>query len=68
MLHVTILLVEILIGLVPAWIAKSKGRDFTARWIYGATLFIVALPHALLIKPNTQRIEQDQPHSDNSRK
>ena len=38
------------IGVIPASIAASKGRSFFAWWCYGALLFIVALPHSLLIK------------------
>lgn len=38
-----------LLGLIPATIARSKGHKFFAWWVYGAVLFIVALPHALLI-------------------
>ena len=46
------LAVAVLIGLLPAVIARSKGRSFVAWWLYmGAALFIVALPHALLFKP-----------------
>lgn len=40
-----------LLGLIPAFIARDKGRDFGTWWIYGALLFVVALPHALLTKP-----------------
>lgn len=40
-----------LIGLIPASIAHSKGRSFFGWWVYGALLFIIALPHALLAKP-----------------
>ena len=54
------LLIAILIGLLPAMIAKNKGRSFTAWWIYGALLFIVALPHALLIKQDAKAIEAQQ--------
>ncbi len=43
-------LLAILLGLIPAAIAQSKGRSFVAWWLYGALLFIVALPHSLLIK------------------
>lgn len=46
---INILIWAILLGLIPAFIAQSKGRSFVAWWIYGALLFIVALPHALLI-------------------
>ena len=45
------LFVVTLIGLVPASIARSKGRSFGAWWFYGSALFIVALPHSLLLKP-----------------
>jgi hypothetical protein len=46
-----ILIIAILIGLLPAYLARKKGRSFVLWWIYGALLFIVALPHALLMKP-----------------
>lgn len=40
-----------IIGCLPAAIAQSKGRSFVGWWIYGALLFIVALPHSLMLKP-----------------
>lgn len=52
------LLLAILIGLIPAAIAQNKGHSFIRWWIYGAALFIAALPHALLIKPNIYSIEK----------
>lgn len=55
-----ILLLGILIGLIPASIAKGKGRSFVLWWFYGAALFIVALPHALIMKTNNLAIEQQQ--------
>lgn len=42
-------IVIVLIGLIPAAIAQRKGRSFMAWWFYGALLFIVALPHALMM-------------------
>lgn len=54
-----ILVFAVLIGLLPAFIAKNKGRSFVAFWIYGALLFIVALPHALLMKSNAKTLEAD---------
>ena len=45
------LVFALLIGLIPAAIAQSKGRSFVAWWIYGAALFIIALPHALMLNP-----------------
>jgi hypothetical protein len=44
----------VLIALIPAAIAKSKGRSFLAWWIYGVLLWIVAVVHAILLKPNYQ--------------
>ena len=46
-----IFLFAVLLGLAPAMIAQSKGRNFVAWWLYGTALFIVALPHALVLKP-----------------
>lgn len=38
------------LALIPANIAKKKGRSFGLWWFYGWMLFIVALIHSLLIK------------------
>ena len=54
------IVIVVLIGLIPAAIAKGKGRSFGLWWFYGAMIFIVALPHALLLKPDTTAIEQQQ--------
>ena len=62
------LVVAILIGLIPAAIAQSKGKSFVAWWLYGAALFIVALPHSLLMKADVKQIERDQIQSGTSRK
>lgn len=55
-----ILIVAVLIGLVPAIIAKGKGRSFGLWWFYGAALFIIALPHSLIMKANNEAIERQQ--------
>lgn len=52
-----ILIVAIVVGVVPAAIANNKGYNFVAWWLYGAALFIVALPHALLMDPNQEQLE-----------
>ncbi len=54
-----ILVVAVLIGLSPAAIAQSKGRSFFVWWLYGAALFIVALPEALILKPNRAIMEAE---------
>ncbi|MEH5745871.1 zinc ribbon domain-containing protein [Atlantibacter hermannii] len=51
------IILSMLLGLIPAAIAKSKGRSFIGWWIYGAALFIVAIIHAVLIKPDNKKIE-----------
>jgi hypothetical protein len=38
------------LGVIPARIAERKGRNGFGWWLYGTTLFIVALPHALMLK------------------
>jgi hypothetical protein len=52
-----ILIFAILLGLVPAAIAKHKGRSFALWWLYGSLILIVALPHALIMRPKAERIE-----------
>ena len=48
---VAALILAVLFGLIPAFIAKQKGRNFLLWWIYGAVLSIVAVIHALCLKP-----------------
>lgn len=55
-----VLVIAVLIGLIPASIAKGKGKSFCLWWFYGAALFIVALPHALIMKADDLAIEQQQ--------
>jgi hypothetical protein len=59
-LLIEILPLAVLIGLIPAFIARNKGKSFLLWWFYGAMLFMVALPHSLLIKPDNQKVEQEQ--------
>ncbi len=47
----TMLIVASILGLITAAIGKSKGKDFFTWWLYGTMIFIVALPHALLMRP-----------------
>jgi hypothetical protein len=46
-----ILIFAALLGLIPAYVAQKKGRSFGLWWLYGALLFIVALPHAFIMSP-----------------
>lgn len=52
-----ILISAIVLGLVPAFIATSKGKNFMLWWLYGAMIFIAALPHALLTKADAKTLE-----------
>jgi hypothetical protein len=53
-----ILIVGALLGVIPAIIAAKKGRNFFGWWLFGAALFIVALPVAILINPSTEGEKQ----------
>lgn len=55
-----ILFLSLVLGLIPAFIASSKGRSFVLWYIYGVLIFIVALIHSLCISKNDDAIlEQD---------
>ena len=45
-------LFTVLLGLLPATLARRKGRNFVHWWIYGSILFVIASIHALLLKPS----------------
>ena len=55
-----ILILAVLLGLIPAMIAQSKGRSFGLWWFYGAMLFIIALPHALMMSTDAEAVEEKQ--------
>ncbi len=57
---VEILIIAAFLGLIPAFIAQSKGRSFGAWWLYGFLLFIVALIHSLCLSGSKQEIENIQ--------
>lgn len=51
--------IAMLLGLIPALIASvMKGRSFFLWWLYGTALFIVALPHSILISPNRPAMDE----------
>lgn len=54
-----ILITASFLGLIPAFIAKSKGRSFSSWWIYGVLLFIVAFFHSIVIKPTVEYNERE---------
>ena len=64
----TVLVIAIFLGLIPASIASNKGHNFLVWWFFGAALFIVALPLAIMLKPNTKEVEQNQIQSGEMKK
>ena len=53
-------IIAILICLIPAAVAQKKGYNFFLWWAFGASIFIVALPWAIIMKPKQKIIEQEQ--------
>lgn len=53
----TFIVIVVLIGLLPAIIASNKGRSFLGWWLYGMALFIIALPHALMLKEDRKALD-----------
>jgi hypothetical protein len=49
-----------LLGLIPANIARKKGRDFINWWFFGAGLFPIALPMALNLKPEDDKVAAEE--------
>ena len=47
----------IVLVLFPAAIAHTKGAGFFAWWVFGTLLFIVALPWAIVLRPNHATLE-----------
>lgn len=54
------------LGLLPAFIARNKGRNFWLWWIYGWLFFIIALIHVMFIS-DLQASEQQRELSTSSR-
>jgi len=59
-----------ILGLIPAFIAQRKGRDFFSWWLYGAALFIFAIIHSIFIvdvgKEKSYQIQQYSDEEDRS--
>lgn len=47
-----ILVIAMIIGVLPGAIAASKGHNFVVWWLFGAALFIVALPCSIFLSRN----------------
>jgi hypothetical protein len=45
-----LVVVAALLGLIPGFIASSKGYSFLGWWLFGALIWIVALPMAIMLR------------------
>lgn len=43
------------LALIPAFIAKNKGRSFGTWYVYGVLLFVIALIHSLVISKRPEK-------------
>jgi hypothetical protein len=57
---VGVFIIILLLGLIPANIAKNKGRSFLGWYIYGVLLFIIALIHSLVMKADKKVVEENE--------
>ncbi len=39
----------LVLGCIPGAIAQKKGRSFVAWWLFGAAIFVVALPISIML-------------------
>jgi hypothetical protein len=53
------LIPALFLGLIPGFIARSKGRSFFSWYVYGVLLFIVALIHSIVIKSTVEHNEKE---------
>jgi hypothetical protein len=57
---ISIFILLLILGLIPAMIAHKKGRSFLGWYIYGILFFIIALVHSLLVSEDTEKFENKQ--------
>ena len=48
----------LLLGMLPAFIAMNKGRNFLLWWFYGTVLFVLAIFHAISLKPTPEYLAE----------
>ena len=56
----TYILIAIVLGVIPATVAYYKGRDFVPWWFYGTALWIIALPHSILMTKDLGAVDERQ--------
>ncbi len=58
---VAVIITALIIGLIPAYIAQKKGRDFFPWYIYGVCLFFFAMIHAIVLPEKNEGKPDNQP-------
>jgi hypothetical protein len=58
--YILILICAVVLGLIPALIARRKGRNFWLWWLFGTMFFLVALVFVLVVEPKKRKIEKRQ--------
>jgi hypothetical protein len=51
-----VLLIPLSLGLMPAFIARSKGRSFWLWWLYGFGFFLIAFIHSLFLRRYSENL------------
>ncbi len=46
-----LVIIALLLGLLPAYVAMAKGKNFLLWWFYGTVLLPFAIFHAIAMKP-----------------
>ena len=59
-MEILLLLLLPLLAIIPANIARAKGRSFWKWYVYGLLLFAIAMIHAMLIDENHQGINKNE--------
>lgn len=59
--------IALFVGLLPAYLASRKGRNFYDWWVFGAVLFPIALVAVLFIKPRQVEDPGLKPYSKDER-
>ncbi len=66
----TILILSVVLGLIPGYIAWRKGYPFFAWWFAGAVVSIITLPITIFMKTEWEELDRRRMnnHPDNSAK
>lgn len=63
-----IVIAAVLLGLIPAFIARIKGHSFIKWWFLGALLWIVFFPVSLFLKKDQAALDAREMTSGTSKK